>query len=88
MTDYITLFAAHAEHTFAQVAAGEVDNHVALAVLASEALATSIDDQVPFDQAVALRGMAEQWSVQRMRAMHAEAILRREGVPDDIGGLE
>ena len=83
--DYMALTHAHAEATFARVAAGQVNGYDAMAVLIADTLGLSAEDYVPSEQAEALLVAATTWASNRFRSLQAEGVLRRDRIPDDPG---
>jgi hypothetical protein len=67
-----------------QVRLGQLHDADALAALAADCLALSLQDHVHPDTADELLGMAQAFAVQRYALVNAAAA----AIPDDIGGLD
>lgn len=85
---HLTATAEYAHRVFARVESGEVDPHTALAVLACDTLALSMDDKVAPQTADALLDMACQWATARRQRLLAERVVERTTIPDTPGDLD
>jgi hypothetical protein len=81
-------FAHHVNHVMAEMDAGILDRHAALAALVSDALAASVAEDLDPDTADTFLAMATEWAALRARGLTADVLLTRDPVPDDLAALD